>query len=92
MFTAPPEQTCRFDPEVSDLLFATVEETGRIRQLQIGDRFLHVLLLLRRHGFLLGLFSLEVFENGAEIAELEIRHLNTIALILCNFSFSENLD
>lgn len=83
MFTSTSEETGRLDSEVSNLFFATIECTMRVRSLKLILCFLEFLLLGSCHRFLDGFFRFEVFEHRSEVTQLEFLDLNAVFLEFC---------
>jgi hypothetical protein len=80
MIATTSEKARRFNPEVSDLFFASIKETRRILRFKIILCLLGVLLLLRRHGLLLRLLTLKIFKHGPEVTMVKGGDFRAIAL------------
>ena len=80
MISTTTEQPRRLDPEVTDFLFTTIQETRRVLLLQSCFLLLELLLVRSRQGFLLGFLRLEVLEHRSEVTKLELLDVSAVQL------------
>lgn len=84
MFTTTSEQTRRFNPEISNFLFPTIQQTSLVLVFYFILLCFEYLLLCRREFLLLGFLGFEVSENWSEITFVEIFDLGSIELNIDN--------
>lgn len=81
VLSTSPEQSRRFDPEVSNLLFPPIEQAGLVRCLDDIALGFDDLLLRGGELLLLGLLAFEVVEDGSKVALVEGGDLGAVGLL-----------
>ena len=80
MVSTTSKKTRRFDSEIANFLFTTVEYTVGIRCLEFVLLCFRLFLLCRSHRLLLGLLSLKVLKHWPKIAQFELGNLRATSL------------
>lgn len=80
MFSTTTEETWRFDAEVANLFFTSVEHALGVRLFHLVLLRLELFLLSTGHGLLGGFLGLEVKEHGSEVALVKRLDLGRVRL------------
>jgi hypothetical protein len=81
MFSSPSEEARRFNTEVTDRLWSTIEHAGCERSLKLVTGLLCGDFLSLRHSFEFGFLCLKIFCQRAEVAFRKVLDFDPVVLV-----------